>query len=250
MKITENKSLGAAVVLGLFLCLGLALAGYWVGKGLERFRSDSRSVIVKGLVEREVKSDRAIWTLRFRRAGDSIREVHTQISADREAVMEFLSRQGFSNEEIRRLPTRTIDKLAREYVSPGQEGFRYLVTASLAVASTEVDRITAALEATEELLTLGVLLDQEEGSANPRYIVSTFNALRPELLADATRNARFTAQQFADDAGTRVGRIRSANQGSIQIFGSDGNNESSPYSATSTPVKIIRVVSTFEFELQ
>jgi uncharacterized protein len=250
MQVTENKKLGAAIVLGLFLCLGLSLAGYLVGKGLERFRSDSRTVIVKGLVEREVKADQATWVLRFRRAGDNIREVHEHISADREAIMAFLVKQGFNLEDIRRLPTRTIDKLAREYVSPGQEGFRYLVTASLVVTSTEVDRITAALEATEELLTLGVLLDQEEGTANPRYIVSTFNDLRPQLLADATRNARLTAQQFADDSGTRVGRIRSANQGSIQIFGSDGNNESSAYSATSTPVKKIRVVSTFEFDLQ
>lgn len=250
MKTTDNKTPGAAIILGLFLCLGLSLAGYWVGKGLERFRSDSRTVVVKGLVEREVKADRAIWVLRFRRAGDSISEVHTHINADREAIITFLARQGFSNEEIRRLPTRTIDKLAREYVSPGQEGFRYLVTASLVVTSTDVDRITAALEATEELLTQGVLLDQEQGTANPRYIVSTFNALRPELLADATQNARLTARQFATDAGTRVGRIRSANQGSIQIFGSDGNNESSAYSPTSTPVKKIRVVSTFEFELQ
>jgi len=86
--------------------------------------------------------------------------------------------------------------------------------------------------------------------ANPRYIVTTFNALRPQLLAEATKNARFTAEQFASDSGARIGRIRSANQGMIQIFGSEGNDESAPYSPTSTPVKKIRVVSTFEFELK
>ena len=70
------------------------------------------------------------------------------------------------------------------------------------------------------------------------------------LLAEATRNARATAQQFASDAGARVGRIRSANQGMIQIFGSDGFDESGAFSPTSAPVKKIRVVSTFEFELE
>jgi hypothetical protein len=69
-------------------------------------------------------------------------------------------------------------------------------------------------------------------------------------LAEATKNARLTARQFASDSGVSVGRIRSANQGNIQIFGTDGNDESAPYSPTSTPVKKIRVVSTFEFELQ
>jgi len=107
------------------------------------------------------------------------------------------------------------------------------------------------LGATEELLKAGVLLDGESegGTANPRYVVTTFNALRPQLLADATKNARATAQQFASDSGTKVGRIRSANQGNIQIFGTDGNDESAPYSPTSTPGKKIRVVSTFEFEM-
>jgi hypothetical protein len=71
-----------------------------------------------------------------------------------------------------------------------------------------------------------------------------------QLLADATKNARITAQQFASDSGAQVGKIRSANQGTIKIFGSDGNDESAPYSPTSTPSKKIRVVSTFEFELR
>jgi len=92
--------------------------------------------------------------------------------------------------------------------------------------------------------------EREGNAANPRYVVSKFNDLRPQLLAEATKNARSIAQQFAADSGVQVGRIHSANQGMIQIFGSDGNDESSPYSPTSTPVKKIRVVSTFEFELQ
>ena len=92
--------------------------------------------------------------------------------------------------------------------------------------------------------------EREGNAANPRYVVSKFNDLRPQLLAEATKNARTIAQQFAADSGATVGKIHSANQGSIQIFGSDGNDESGPYSPTSAPVKKIRVVSTFEFELR
>ena len=148
---------------------------------------------------------------------------------------------------------RTLDKLAREFDSgQGAERLRYVVTASLLVVTRNVDAVTRSLGATEELLRSGVVLDGQPdgGKANPRYVVTAFNALRPSLLAEATKNARETARQFASDAGARVGRIRTANQGSIQIFGSDGNDESAPYSPTSTPSKKIRVVSTFEFELE
>jgi len=243
----------AAIIVGACFLVGLAVGGYFIGKGGARFKSDIRTVTVKGLVEKEVKADQAVWVLRFRRAGEDIRNIHEKISADRETALAFLRKQGFKDTEISLQPSRTVDKLANEYgQNQTNERFRYIVTSSLLVATTNVDLVTKALGATEELLKSGVLLDGQagEGTANPRYVVTTFNALRPQLLADATKNARLTAQQFASDSGARVGRIRSANQGSIQIFGSEGNDESAPYSPTSTPLKKIRVVSTFEFELK
>jgi len=250
----ENRPLFfSLIIVGICLLLGLAIGGYFIGKGAARFKSDTRTVTVKGLVEKEVKADQAVWTLHFRRASDDLKDAHTKISADREAAISFLVKQGFKEEEIGRQPTQTIDKLAREYgQSQAGERLRYIVTSSLLVKTTNVDLVTKSLGATEELLKSGIVLDGgfEGGAANPRYVVSTFNELRPQLLAEATKNARATAQQFASDSGSQVGKIRSANQGIIQIFGTDGNDESAPYSRTSTPTKKIRVVSTFEFELK
>jgi len=249
----DRQAFWTAAVLGGCLLVGLAAGGYWIGRGAARFRSETRTVTVKGLVEKEVKADQAVWRLTLRRASEDLKDIHARISADRDAALAFLRKRGFQEEEISREPPRTIDKLAREFVQPqGLDRFRYVVTMSLVVKTDKVDLVQAALSATEELLKAGVVLDgdPEGGGANPRYVVSKFNDLRPQLLAEATRNARATAQQFASDSGAQVGRIHSANQGMIQIFGSDGNDESAPFSPTSTPVKKIRVVSTFEFELR
>jgi hypothetical protein len=79
-----------AVIVGLCLVLGLALGGYFVGKGAARFRSDVRIVTVKGLVEREVKADQAVWMLGLRRASESLQDAHARISADRDAAVAFL----------------------------------------------------------------------------------------------------------------------------------------------------------------
>ena len=248
----ENRNnVLAAIIIGVCLLGGFSIGGYFIGKGGARFKSETRTVTVKGLVEKEVKADQAVWTLRFRRASEDLKEGHAKTSADRETALAFLKNQGFKDEEISRQPTRTLDKLAREYgQTQATERLRYVVTSSLVVTSANVDLVTKALGATEELLKAGVLLDGQEGPANPRYVITTFNALRPQLLADATKNARLTAQQFASDSGATIGKIRSANQGAIQIFGTDGMDESAPYSPTSTPGKKIRVVSTFEFELK
>ena len=251
---SENgQAVKAAIIVGCCLIVGLTAAGYFIGRGTARFKSEIRTVTVKGLVEREVNADEAVWTLSLRRAGDDVGEAHRRISKDRDAVLAFLRQQAFTDDEITRQPTRTVDKLAREFGQPQTtERFRFLVTGAIVVRTAKVEQVQKSLGATEELLKAGVILDGErEGSAaNPRYMVSKFNELRPQLLAAATKNARAIAQQFAADSGVSVGKIHSANQGSIQIFGSDGNDESGPYSPTSTPVKKIRVVSTFEFELK
>ena len=251
----ENRTMVlAAIIVGVCLLVGLAAGGYFIGKGSTRFKSDIRTVTVKGLVEKEVKADQAVWMLRFRRASEELKDAHAKITSDREAAVAFLRNQGFKDEEISRQPTRTIDKLAREYSqSQTAERFRYVVTSSVLVTTANVDLVTKAVGTTEELLKSGVILDgqQEGGTANPTLSLSLrLMPLRPQLLADATKNARITAQQFASDSGAQVGKIRSANQGTIKIFGSDGNDESAPYSPTSTPSKKIRVVSTFEFEFR
>ena len=253
MALYEARSeIPGAIVIGLLVAVGLAVGGWFVGKGMARFKSDTRTVTVKGLVEREVKSDQAVWTLGVRRASDALPDAHAKISADRDAVIAFLKKQGFTDAELERQPTRTIDKLARDFGQQQNERFRYVVTTAIGVKTGNVDLVRTAAGATEELLKAGVILDagNEGGAANPRFVVSRFNDLRPQLLADATKNARQIATQFAADSGASVGSIRSANQGTIQIFGTDGHDESAAFSATSTLTKRIRVVSTFEFELK
>lgn len=243
----------SSAIIGICVLLGLALAGYLIGQGSMRFRTESKTVTVKGLAEREVKADQVIWKLPFRRAGDDIKDVQSKISRDRDAILAFLQKQGIAEDEVSRESTRTIDKQARDFLPPQSANqLRFIASSSLVVKTSNVDRVRAAIENTDELLKAGILLDgtQEGSPANPTYLLSKFNELRPQLLAEATKNARATAEQFATDGGTHIGGIRSANQGVIQIFGTAGNDESGPYSPTSSPTKRVRVVSTFEFELR
>lgn len=191
----SRNVLPAAIV----LAAAIAAGGWLVGQGLSRFKSDTRTVTVKGLVEREVKSDLAAWALNFRRASDTLAEAHQRVAADRDAVLAFLKDKGFAEAEIERLPTRTLDKLASDFGQNQGERFRYVVTSAVEVTSGKVDLVRAATGATEELLKAGVILDCENqtGRANPRFVVSRFNDLRPALLAAATKNARSFAEPFA-----------------------------------------------------
>src|SRR5258706_9886210 len=127
---TSERTL-AALILGVCLVIGLAAGGYFIGRGPPRFNSDPRTVTRKGLVEKQVKADQAVWALKVRRASDDLKDVQAKISADRDAVAAFLKKQGFKDEEIARQPILTHDKLAREYGQGQNERFRYVLTASV-----------------------------------------------------------------------------------------------------------------------
>ena len=238
----------SSLIFSLSLLVGLYLAGQQIGQGTARFRADNRSLIVKGLAEQEVKADLATWNIAFRRAGNDYAQLQSEIKADKEAVQAFLTKQGFTPAEVQQQPTRTVDKLTNEYSNnQGEDKARFILTGKYTVKSKNVDQVATALGHLDELQAQGILLDSD-GGANPSYALTNFNdQLRPLLLDQATANAKVTAEQMAKKLGVKVGKLRSANQGVIQIFGADQDSE---YGGEGAIQKKLRVVSTFAFDLK
>lgn len=229
----------------LVLGAAVAFAGWSVGNGIERFRAADRTVTVKGLAERDVQSDFAVWTLSFRRAGQDFTDVQRSLSADRERVAGFLRERGFSDDEIEVRPLQVRDLLAREWGADNVP-MRFNGQGQVVVRSTQVERIAQAAKAVDPLIEAGIQLGSGDGPEGPRYQLRGFNQIKPELLEEATVNAREQARKFAADAGAELGRLKSANQGAIRILDDDGTDMD-----TSTTIgKRLRVVSTFEFALK
>jgi hypothetical protein len=234
------------IIPAVLVSAGLMLGGWFVGEGLQSFRQADRTLTIKGLAEKDVQSDFAVWTLSFRRAAISYAEVRQVLTDDREAVVTFLKSQGLTENEIERRAPQITDLLAREYGQP-DVAFRYTGQGSVVVRSDRVLDVATAAAGVDALIKLGVQLSQEGpfGGA-PRYLLRGFNDVKPLLLEQAIGNAREQAQKFATDAGARLGALKRANQGTIQILDDDGSDG---FSAGLTIGKRLRVVSTFEYLL-
>ena len=235
-----GSGMGAALV----LALGIGVAGLGVGMGLERFRMADRTVTVKGLAEKDVDSDFAVWTLGFRRGGVDFGAVQRALSQDRDRVVEFLQKQGFAATEIEVRPLQVQDLWAREYGGNNQP-LRFQGTGQVLVKSAKPLAVEAAALAVDPLIQAGVQLGANDGPAGPRYQLRGFNEVKSPLLAEATANAREQAQKFAAEAGATLGKLRSANQGVIQIGAAGGEG----FDDGSARVKRLRVVSTFSYVL-
>ena len=230
------KSNAAAAVLALGIVVGLFLLGRELHTGVVEFKERDRVVTVKGLAEREVDADVVIWPLRFVDAGDDYDALFASIDEKTTAVVTFLEDAGFDGAEITVTPAEVIDKRAQRYGGGGDIGLRYAATRTVTVHTGEVDRVREAVIRLQELVRRGVVFE----SSRPQYLFTRLNDLKPSMIEDATREARAVAEKFAEDSGSRVGRIRSARQGQFSITDRDA---STPY------LKKVRVVSTVEYYL-
>lgn len=81
----------------------------------------------------------------------------------------------------------------------------------------------------------------------PSYLFNGLNALKPSMIAEATKNARVAAEQFARDSGSKLGGIRDANQGVFEILARD----KAPMLQEEHQVnKTVRVVATLDYALE
>lgn len=231
----------------LIIALGIAIGGYLAGQQTARFRLADRVVSVKGLAERDVRADLAIWPLRFVATGNELPQTQAKIVKDEATILAFLARWNINTDAIASRGVEVVDLLAQQY-RQGPVDSRYIVTRSLILRTNDVDAVVKASQNMATLLDQGVVLAGDgSGAGNgPTFAFTKLNDIKTTMIAEATKNARAAAQQFAADSGTHLGAIRRANQGVFQI---QARNEV-PGSFEGKEVdKTVRVVSTVDWEL-
>lgn len=229
----------AAFILGAFICAGLVATGWFVGDSAIRFKEYERVVSVKGLAEREVPADVAVWPVRFAAASNDMGALYATMENNATQVRDFLIAAGFSAEEITTAVPLVTDKLAERY---GEQNvsLRYTAQQTLTIYSNKVDLVRKTQGLLGELGKKGIAIGGDEYSQRIEYMFTGLNSIKPEMVEEATRNARLVAEQFAADSKSRLGKLRRANQGQFSVEDRDSNT---PY------LKKVRVVSTVDYYL-
>jgi len=244
----ERKGGGANGGL-FFLALGLVAAGWLVGRGLEVARGTDRYVSVKGVAERTVKADLALWPIQLAASDDVLTRAQAQLDSNVARVTRFLLANGIDTTEVELQGLRVTDAYANPYQPPGRPGNRYVVRQTVLVRTSDPERVRAASQKVGELSGAGVVLTsgEEYGPGGPTYLFGRLNDLEPVMIAEATAEARKSAEQFAKDSKSRLSGIRRASQGVFVILPRD---EAPGITEPSQIVKTVRVVTTVEYLLR
>lgn len=195
------------------------------------FSDQGSFVEVKGLSEKIVKADTAIWSLNFEVKSNNVDSLYADIEKNVNTIKAFLTEKGFEASEINIAPVNIYQDTYKEAL------FRYNSNTQLSVYTTKVDLVKSASKETLLLVKKGVAMNQN--SVDFRF--SDINSIKPEMLGEAIKNARETAEQFAKDSGSSIGGIARGNQGVFDITDKDPG---------SPEYKKIRVVSTLRFLLK
>lgn len=222
------------------LALGIVLGGVCVKKGLDGFSDRNRMVTVKGLAEMEVDADLVTWPLVYKQLGNDLPALYDQIKRTNQTIVSFLKKNGLKDSEITVNAPEIIDMQAERYSSNPQP-YRYNVTAVITVTSNQVALVSKLISEQSELLKQGIAIVSGDYRSNVQYEYTSLNQIKPQMIEEATKNARQAAEKFAKDSDSKLGSIKRANQGQFSIENRDANT---PY------IKKVRVVSTIDYSLE
>ncbi|MBQ8500036.1 MAG: SIMPL domain-containing protein [Bacteroidales bacterium] len=219
---------------------GLIILGIMIPKAVKDYRSFDRTVNVKGLCEKEVKADKVIWPIVYRVMSDDITSVYEQTGRYNSIITAFLESGGIKASEITVAVPVISDKFASEYGS-NDRAFRYIAKNVITVCTDNPDAVLALMSKQSELLKKGLVIGGNEWENPVEFRYEGLNDIKPEMIEEATQNAREAAEKFAKDSGSRLGKIKTANQGTFTIENRDSNT---PY------IKKVRVVTSITYYLK
>lgn len=239
MESARGKDRGTVLlIVALILAIGMIVGGYLLGNGLVRARHADRSVTVRGLAERNVTADLAVWTLNYSKQGTDLAQVQAEMDRDTQSIQRFFASVGFPAEAL----TPAGAGVSQSYL----DGVPMVtISQRLQLRTTDIARARQAVARQFDLVRQGVVLQEGSGIS---YSFTKLNDIKPAMVAEATRDARAAAEQFAKDSSTGVGGIKSATQGYFSVEARDG--EQAGYGVADTPFKKVRVVTTVDFYLK
>ncbi len=238
--ISFDRKVLPALVFGVCFIIGLTIVGTQLVNGIVSFKTLNRSVIVKGLSEKEVPANTAIWPIRYKQAANELKELINAIDKKNDQIKTFLIERGFSQNDISISPPSIVDNEANSYVDSSKIKFRYTADSVVTVYTNDVDKVREAMKDAGELARQGIAFSTDDYNARTEFLFTGLNELKPGMIEEATQKAREVAEKFAHDSDSTLGKIKSARQGVFQINDRDRNT---PF------IKNVRVISTVEYYL-
>jgi uncharacterized protein len=205
--------------------LAIIIAAAILGNAIINRNKKSGTIDVTGLGQKNFTSDLVVWEGNFTRENMDIKTAYSELDKDRQAVTAYLISKGIPKEKIIFQAINTNPQYRQNYSANGnymgQTFLGYQLNQSLQIESNEIDKVEKISREITELLLQGVKFYSQP----PRYYYTQLESLKIEMISKATEDARVRAEKIAENSGSDLGRLISANMGIFQITGQNSTEE-------------------------
>ena len=220
--------------------ISIVMAAVILAVGLANIITPERSVSVRGLAEREVDADLAVWNMSFSMGENNLESMQKSILEKTEVIKKYLIKHGLEESDFTVKPAAITDNSLNSYMDQTKITYKFVAQQTILVRSGKIEAVKSAYADSLELVSAGIAVNQDYDS-KVSYEFTKLNDIKPEMIAEATKNARTAAEQFAHDSNSKVGKIKKATQGLFTIEDAAVGLEDK---------KSVRVVNTVEYLLK
>ena len=228
------------IISSAIVTVGIVILGLALKSGIDRFSDRDRVVTVRGLCEKEVQANKVTWPIVTKEVGNDLTSIYSKIESNNKAIINFLTSNGLASTDITVNPPQVYDQAAERYGNQDVR-YRYQVTNVVVVTSDKVDQVRKLINKQTDLLRQGIAIVAGDYNYQTTYEYTDLNSIKPEMIAEATSNARQAADKFAQDSDSELGKIKTASQGQFSI---DNRDQYTPQ------IKTVRVVTYITYYLE
>ncbi len=190
MKCKINKICSLAQA--FLIAAGLTLLGVFISQGLGKISSNQRVVSVRGLCEREYEANKVTWPIVSKSVGNDLPTLYKEIENTNRAIITFLKENGISESEYA-VNAPSVSDLQADTYGNQTVPYRYSVTTVVVVTSSQVKKITELMREQTKLMQQGIAIVAGNYQYQTLYEFTDLNKIKPEMVAEATKNAREAA---------------------------------------------------------
>ncbi len=209
-----------AIVIGL----AVVITAMILGSSFVHRNADQESISVTGKAEKNFVSDLIVWKGSYSRDASTLKEAYVLLNQDAELIKSYLTSKGvemgqcvFSAVDIEKVFNSETDRNGNAIsIFAG-----YHLSQNVSIQSKEVDKIEKLSREVTELINQGLELSSEA----PEYYYTQLAALKIEMIAEATKDARLRAEKIAMESGSSLGKLKKGDMGVFQIVAPNSSED-------------------------
>ncbi|MCL1826874.1 MAG: SIMPL domain-containing protein [Candidatus Cloacimonetes bacterium] len=241
--------------LGLCILLGFFSLGGFTYLGIKTISDKDRVVSVKGLAEMNMTAIKSTIDITFSEGSDDLSSLLKEIDNRKTSIISYLKTVYTGHISEIALDVKDKQKYYEYQWRGGNEVEvkidRYTVSQSLRISFND----KVAIEKTENFASTvkaDLIKKGLTSEIKTNYTFPELNSIKPQLIAESTKNARIAGDQFANDSNSKLGKIKTATQGQITLVSKRRYSweEEEPDVPQQPYIQKARVVSSIVFFLE